>query len=108
MTKQASRYAQDALASQHSSEIDFAQGPHGMYHGKDANNVYQGYRGQLLNPHSTPEEKIHAHHMMAVFENAVKSQAQGYRGTIHDPHASLEAKAYAAEKLEGLPSWGDE
>ncbi|GAA5881050.1 hypothetical protein JCM16303_004657 [Sporobolomyces ruberrimus] len=91
--------------TKHHSEIDFSQGPHATYHGKDLNSVYQRYRGQLLNPHSTSEEKAHAHHMMATLENEVKSQAQVYRGTIHNPHATAEAKAQAAINLEELPKW---
>ncbi|GAA5967284.1 hypothetical protein JCM3765_005590 [Sporobolomyces pararoseus] len=95
------------MTKQHTVEIDFNQGPHGTYQGKDANNVYQGYRGQLLNPHSTAEERTHAHHMMAEFENAIKSHAQGLRGTLYNPNVSEEARLHAAEKLERLPHWGE-
>ncbi|GAA5988357.1 hypothetical protein JCM5350_004412 [Sporobolomyces pararoseus] len=95
------------MTKQRTVEIDFSHGPAGMYQGKDANNVYQGYRGQLLNPHSTSEERIHAHHMMAEFENVMKSHAQGLRGTLYNPSVSEEVRLLAAEKLERLPHWGE-
>ncbi|GAA5913806.1 uncharacterized protein JCM6883_003999 [Sporobolomyces salmoneus] len=91
-----------------SGRIDWTEGPPGTYQGKDANSVYNGYKGEMLNPLATKEEKTHAHHMMTLFENALDAYASGLRGTINNPLASVEAKAAAGVKLTHLPEWGTE
>ncbi|GAA5841329.1 hypothetical protein JCM3766R1_005030 [Sporobolomyces carnicolor] len=96
------------MTKQSVSDIDWSHGAHGTYQGKDANNVYQGYKGLLLNPNSSAEDKKHAHHMMAVFENSRQRHAQALRGALLNPNASAEAKAHAGEKLNTLPNWGVE
>ncbi|GAA5833252.1 hypothetical protein JCM5353_007926 [Sporobolomyces roseus] len=84
------------------------QNPQGQYNGKNANNVYNGYRGLLMNPQSSPQDRARAHEMMAKFENTAQHVAGGYKGAINSDKVSDQAKAEAAWKLSNMPKWGQQ
>ncbi|GAA5906556.1 uncharacterized protein JCM6883_004515 [Sporobolomyces salmoneus] len=92
-------------SSHGSSGVHFGSGPHGTYQGKDANDVYHGARGTIMNPQTSPESKAEAHSLMIQFEHAAHDAYHGYRGTEHNPQASEQAKAEASSRMGNLPKW---
>ncbi|GAA5878994.1 hypothetical protein JCM16303_001261 [Sporobolomyces ruberrimus] len=78
----------------------------GTYQGKDANNIYHGYRGLSMNPQSSPENVAHGQQMTSSFESAAQNTSAGYNGVVHNPQTSDAAKYSAAEKMGNMPNWG--
>ena len=75
------------------------------YNGKNANNVYHGYKGLAKNPQSSASDAARGEAMTQRFQVAARNTANGYNGVIHNPQTSAGAKAQAADKLTNMPKW---
>ncbi|GAA5830343.1 hypothetical protein JCM5353_007601 [Sporobolomyces roseus] len=84
---------------------DFSKSHHGVSGGKNANDVYHGNRGNVMNPQSSSGSKAGSQQVMNDFSKTSAALATGYNGTKQNPQASAAAQANASTRQGDLPKW---
>jgi len=72
--------------------IDFTNN---TYNGKNADNVYHGYRGLSMNPNVTQSDRNHGAAVRDSFQDASRNTYAGYNGVSLNPTAGSAAQRNA-------------